>query len=179
MKSILISFSLLLMAQLSCMAQENTDLFDAFPPMPASVSDDDLQKMITSKKFLDAKFDAVLDVDKSLEQKIYPVGKIETKTTVILIFGKINHGLYPDNPAMSGVSMAFNKKTGKFITGTLQHYLFMTGEDAFRRKGQITYSNDTLKFVTKSFTRDTGMASAEDDFESTYKVEKGKLVPVF
>lgn len=171
MKLIIISI-LFATSVLTSTAQEVQDLFKEFPAMPASVSNNDLIAL-RNKKPLDVKYNKMLN---ALDEhdRFYPVGKIETKKYVILIYGNMRQSMIDKNPLMNGVIRTVDKKTGQTIPGGLQNYVFMSGEDAFLRKSNIKWDGTKFSVVIESFERSTGESKETDSSE--YVISKDKLI---
>jgi hypothetical protein len=156
---------------LSAAGQGSQALYDAFPAMPSSLSNDDLQKVSKGVK-LDNKLAVSLDEDHVSGTWFFPIGKIETKKSVILIYGRY-HDFEGDNGLLNGVIQTFNKKTGEPIPGGLQHYVFMTGEDALRRESTVKWDGTTLSVTIVSYNRDTKEQTESES--TTYKLSGDKL----
>ncbi len=172
MRSILLSLTIILTG-LSSFSQGSQQLYDAFPPMPSSVSNDDLIQ-IKRGNALDSELAAALN-QYTIAGNYFAIGKIETKKSVILIYGSCRE-LDEDkdeNPAMTGVVNTFDKKTGEAVAGGLQHYLFMVGEDAMRRESSIAFDGSRIVFHMDSFDLESGRKKESES--NAFAVGKEKL----
>ncbi len=145
--------------------QATEALYDLFPTLPSSVTNDDLRALPDKATRIPGEYNIPLR-HRDITIKIYPIGKIETKKAVILFYADQSPAPTKHEVDLITVnSIAFRKKSGAEIPGSSMSYLTMSGDDAYYRKGDINFSGKEVVFRTQNFKEKGG-----DLKETTHEV---------
>lgn len=125
-------------------------LYDLFPTLPTSMTNQELTSIIKADRKLDEKSCMSLSSGYTMGggQEYYVIGKYEVGKTVHLMYGVVNYYDKNNNDyAMNVACSSFNSKNGEMVQGGLQNYLCMTGQDALKRESNYLISGDVITFV--------------------------------
>jgi hypothetical protein len=128
-------------------------LYDLFPVLPTSMTNDDLKGIITPSKRLDDKSSSQLSsayIPNAMSE-YYIIGKYEVGKLIHLLYGAVNfYDKATNDYAMNVACSSYNTKNDEMIVAGLQNYLCMVGQDALKRESRFSVSGDIITFVMKS-----------------------------
>ena len=129
------------------------ELYDKFPTLPTSMTNDDLKAIINPSNLLSDKLSAQLASSfiPGGMNEYFVIGKYTSGKTIHLLYGAVNwYDKSANDYAMNVACSSFNAKSGEMVLAGLQNYLCMVGQDALKRESSYSVSGDLITFIMKS-----------------------------
>ncbi len=153
MKKITLLFFAVSMYIVSTAQTGSQALYDLFPALPTSMTNQELNSIIRPDRKLEVQSCVNLSSGYVMDggQEYYVIGKYEVGKTIHLMYGVVNYYDKANNDySMNVACSSFNSKNGEMVQGGLQNYLCMTGQDALKRESNYLISGDVITFVMMS-----------------------------
>jgi hypothetical protein len=148
-------FILLLMSLVNGLNAQvgSQELYDEFPALPSSMTNNDLKAIISPSTLLNDKLSAQLASSfiPGGMNEYFVIGKYSVGKTIHLLYGAVNwYDKSKNDYAMNVACSSFNSKSGEMVLGGLKNYLCMVGQDALTRESSFSVSGDLITFIMKS-----------------------------
>jgi len=125
-------------------------LYDLFPALPTSMTNQELTSIIKPERKIEEKFCTNLTSAYTVGggQEYFVIGKYEVGKIIHLMYGVVSYIDKTSNDySMNIACSSFNSKNGEMVTAGLQNYLGMVGNDALKRESNYLISGEVITFV--------------------------------
>ncbi|AFM05991.1 hypothetical protein Fleli_3677 [Bernardetia litoralis DSM 6794] len=156
---------------------ELDDFLDKFPVLPNKVTDKELRAKIETAPNIVDSYGRITKERVNSDLKYIPIGKIETKKTVILIYAEIaflNPRIKKEYRKINVYAIALDNKKGDVIEGSKLNYLLMSG--GFEKTKEMNIADidyDGKKVTFTNVSKKNGITEKTDIV--TYTVGKKML----
>lgn len=176
--SILLTFSLFSFRNLGEDASDFNDFISKFPVLDKEITNQEFQDKIKSETNISKLYQSVTkQTVYSEDTKFIPIGKIDTKKAVIIIYGEVKAAYNKNEQDLVYInSLALDKKSGAFIEGSLLQYLLVSGEIKRKKETYIAnlkYDGETITFENKTLNQPD--KSVKESEVAVYRVDKKML----
>lgn len=181
-KSIKILLSLLVISlfsfnQIQIMQLEKKNFLDKFPILAKKINNQELRKLIETAPNI--KYEYQTEIKNTIfetESELIPIGKVETKKAIILIYAEVKEAYQEDKRLMYIHSFSVDKKDGKMIEGSEEKYLTSTGELGHKKEtytGEIEFDGEKIIFTSQTINQDNKKVKERESV--TYLIGKKML----
>ncbi len=131
-----------------------------FPNLEKKITNQELRKLIETAPNIKYEYQTkIKDELFTTESYLLPVGKIETKKTIILLYAVAEPAYQNDERLMYLHSLSINKKEGKIVDNSVEKYLINSGELSHKKEiytGKIEFDGTKITFTNQTINQDTG-----------------------
>lgn len=142
---------------------ETQALTDYFQAMPSEFSNKQLRALADNPaKHIPVAYYATLQMFNSTKFAA-PIGKIETKKTIILLYAEIDPVRTDGSEAMVAVhAVTLDGKSNRFLEGSTIRYVAMSGDDAVHHESNMKFSNNQLVVNSEESNIHSGVSTKKE-----------------